>query len=70
MTKMPQDNIDSRMKNYRKKGERKKLSDVWLLSARSTRFVLGRIPQETRVKNRKNCKMTKASKILVATNNF
>ena len=33
-----------------------KNSDVEQLSAQSTRFVLGRIPQETKVKNRKNRK--------------
>ena len=35
------------------------MSDVWQLSAQSTRFVMGRIPQGTLVKNGKNRKLSK-----------
>lgn len=33
---------------------KKELSDVYLLSTQSTRFILGRIPQETLLKYHKN----------------
>ena len=49
--------LNSRVKKKEKREERKKKSDVQQLSAQSARFVLGRIPQGTLVKNHKNHRM-------------
>ena len=50
--------LNCRVKKKEKREERKK-SDVQQLSAQSTKFVLGRIPQETILKSRKNRKKRK-----------
>ena len=46
--------LNFRIKNYKKR-RKKNLSYIYLKFAQSARFVLGRLPQETQVKNHKNC---------------